>query len=386
MIYLDYNATTPIDPRVAEAMLPYIHSYFGNPSSSHSFGAAPKQAVASAREHVAAMIGASFPEEIVFTSGGSESNNLAIQGAAFALRNMGNHIVTSSTEHPAVLATCEYLSREHGFHITYVPVDRVGAVDPAAVEKAITPRTILITIMHSNNETGAMQPIQAIGVIARKHDVLFHTDAAQSIGKVGIDVAQLNVDMLTVAGHKCYAPKGIGALYVRRGIELQPQILGASQEYGVRSGTENVPYIVALGEACRLAKLELAERQSHLSDMRDHLHRHITDRLDGVYLNGSEEDRLPNTLNISIQGAVGVELLERLPKLAASTGSACHSGNVEPSQVLLQMGVSESLAKAAVRLSVGMNTTLEEIEEAAALLVQAAQHIRARKPMREYKA
>lgn len=366
VIYLDYNATTPVNPQALDAMLPYLRDRFGNPSSSHAYGHAAHEAVERAREQVAVLLGARS-DEIVFTGGGSEADNLAIKGIAEAHRERGNHIITARTEHPAVLVTCRYLERR-GFSVTYLPVDAQGVVDPSDVEKAITSRTILVTIMHANNETGSIQPITDISRIAREHGVLMHTDAAQSVGKIPIVVDDLQVDLLTVAGHKLYAPKGIGALYVRRGVQLEPLIHGAGHEGGRRAGTENVPYMVGLGEACRLAGETLAETARRLSGLRDRLFEALHAEGAPVRLNGHPTERLPNTLNVSFEGHDGNALLARVPEIAASTGSACHSGRTEPSGVLLAMRLQPDIALGAVRFSLGRWTTADEIERAATLI------------------
>lgn len=370
-IYLDYNATTPIDPDVLRAMDPYLKEHFGNPSSSHQYGRTSKEAVERARRQVADLISAE-PEEMVFTSGGSESDNHAILGVALANRKKGRHIVTSRVEHPAVTETCRYLQDKLGFSVTYLPVDEYGAVSPVDVENAITEETILITMMHANNEVGTIEPIEEIGEIARKSGVLFHTDAAQSCGKIGVDVDKLSVDLLTVAGHKIYAPKGVGALYVKKGIDLDSFIHGAGQEMGRRAGTENVPYVVGLGTACEIARKELPAFGERLRTLRDKLHANILEGIgrERVRLNGHPENRLPNTLNISIGGIVGEQLLSEIPEIAASTGSACHSGSFEPSEVLLQMGLSREEALGALRLSLGRWTNNEEIETASRLIVE----------------
>ncbi|MDO8567219.1 MAG: aminotransferase class V-fold PLP-dependent enzyme, partial [Dehalococcoidales bacterium] len=327
-IYLDYNATTPIDHAVQEAMLPYLVEYFGNPSTTHAYGLPVKEAIERARQQVASLIGAT-PEEIIFTSGGSESDNHAIVGTALANSHRGKHIITMRIEHPAVLNTCRYLEERLGFKVTYVSVDKYGLVDPADIRRAITGETVLITIMHANNEVGTIEPIAEIGEIAREREILFHTDAAQSCGKVKVDVNELKVDLLTIAGHKLYAPKGIGALFIRRGVQIDSLIHGAGQENGRRAGTENVPYIVGLGTACEIARQELTEYGAKVKDLRDKLHSRIVQGLGekSVHLNGHPERRLPNTLNISIRSIVGDELLSRMPELAASTGAACHAGS-----------------------------------------------------------
>ncbi|MBI2908232.1 MAG: cysteine desulfurase [Chloroflexi bacterium] len=372
-IYLDYNATTPIDPAVREAMRPYLEEHFGNPSSGYVYGQRAKEAVEHARVQVATLIGCT-PPEIVFTSGGTESDNHAIVGAALANARRGKHIVTSRIEHPAVTNACRYLEKRLGFRVTYLPVDLHGLVNPDDVKRAITSDTILITTMHANNETGTIEPIEEIGSIAREHGTIFHTDAAQSCGKIDVQVDRLNVDLLTIAGHKIYAPKGIGALFIRTGTIIDPIIHGAGQERGKRAGTENVPYIVGLGMACDLAKASLVEYGVKTKKLRDRLYSRIVSSLgeDKVLLNGHPEKRLPNTLNISIPGLIGEDLLARIPEMAACTGSACHAGSTEPSSVLVAMGLSAKTALATLRLSVGRWTTEQEVDRAAELIVERA--------------
>ena len=369
--YLDYNATTPIDPAVRKAMIPYLGEYFGNPSTTHAYGPPVKEAVERARQQVASLIGAA-PEEVVFTSGGSESDNQAIVSTALANSHKGKHIITMRIEHPAVLNTCRYLEERLGFKVTYIPVDKYGLVDPEDIRRAITGETILITIMHANNEVGTIEPIAEIGGIARRHGILFHTDAAQSCGKIPVDVNEIKIDLLTIAGHKLYAPKGIGVLFIRRGVQIDSLIHGAGQEKGKRAGTENVPYMVGLGKACELAGQALSEFGMKVKSLRDRLYQRIVDGLgeDMVRLNGHPERRLPNTLNITIRGIVGDELLNRIPEIAASTGAACHAGSTEPSRVLLEMGLSRELALGALRLTLGRWSTQEEIDTAAKFIVE----------------
>src|SRR5713101_4249726 len=406
-IYLDYNATTPLDPAVIEAMLPYLREHFGNPSSTHQYGKTAHEAVEKARIQVAELLGAR-PDEIVFTGGGTEATNHALTGVIFAKPTDGRpwacdaHIITSTVEHPATLQTCDFLKRL-GCKITVLPVDRYGLVDPGDVLKAMDRKTTLVSIMHANNEVGTIQPIKEIGAIAREHGVLMHTDAAQSLGKIPVDVDDLGVDLLSVAGHKLYAPKGVGALYVRREVKLEPLIHGAGHESGRRAGTENVPYIVGLGTACQIARQSLQSmpqlphqlphphpspppsrgRESpsslppcgggwgwgateQLRKLRDRLWDHLRTGLeDRIILNGHPEQRLPNTLNVNFVGHIGAELLERVPEIAASTGSACHEGTVCLSPVLQAMGVSPKLGQGAVRLSLGRFTTPAEIDQAA---------------------
>jgi cysteine desulfurase len=375
-IYLDYNATTPLDPAVVEAMLPYLRDHFGNPSSTHAFGKTAHEAIELARGQVASLLGAQ-PDEIVFTSGGTEASNYAIKGAVFArLRELGKagdfHLITSAVEHPATREPCEFLKRL-GCRLTIVPVDRFGRVEPEAVRKAIDRRTILISIMHANNEVGTLQPIAEIAKMARERGVLVHTDAAQSLGKVAVDVSELNVDLLSVAGHKLYAPKGIGALYVRRGVKLEPLLHGAGHENGRRAGTENVPYIVGLGVACEAVQRSLPASTERLLTLRDRLWNRLYAELgERINLNGHPELRLPNTLSACFSGHIGAELLERVPEIAASTGSACHEGSVILSAVLQAMGVASKRGQGTLRLTVGRFTTEDEIDRAAAALVRAA--------------
>ena len=370
-IYLDYNATTPVDPLVVEAMLPYISTYFGNPSSTHGYGHTTHDAVATARQQVARLLHC-LPGEIIFTAGGSESDNLAIRGIALARRTEGNHIITQITEHPAVLNACRALERLHGFRVTYLPVDETGRVSPADVEAAIEEQTILISIMHANNETGTLQPIAEIAEIAHRHGVLAHSDAAQAVGKIPTRVDVSGVDLLTIAGHKIYAPKGIGALYVRRGLQLEPAIYGGGQEFGWRAGTENVAFMVGLGAAAELAQAHLATSQPRMRELSELLYRLLMSRLPGVvYLNGHPTERLPNTLNVSIKGVIGEEVLTATPGIAASTGSACHEGHMAPSRVLLSMGITAERALGALRLTLGRWSTRAEVERSAQLLAES---------------
>jgi cysteine desulfurase len=375
-IYLDYNATTPIDPVVVEAMLPYLSEHFGNPSSSHSYGHVAHKAVDAARAQVAQLLGCAA-KEITFTGGGSESDNLAIRGIALAYQDKGNHIITQITEHPGVLQTCHALERLHGFRVIYLPVDRSGRVSTEEVEAAIDEKTVLITIMYANNETGTLQPIAEIAKIARKHGVLFHTDAAQSVGKIPVEVEELGVDLLTVAGHKIYAPKGVGALYCRNDLKLESVIYGGGQEGGRRAGTESVAHIVALGTACLLAKEHLPESQVRLRSMRDKLQMLIEQYIPyNVHLNGHVTERLPNTLNISVDGVIGEEVLAITPEIASSTGSACHEDSTDPSPVLMAMGFSRERALGAMRLTLGRWSTEAEIERAAILLAKSVDSLR----------
>jgi len=358
-VYLDYNASTPIDPAVAAAMKPFLADHFGNPSSGHWAALPAKTALEEARRQIAALLGCE-DDEVVFTSGGSEANNLALKGVYFARRDSGEHIITTRIEHPAIVEPCRFLERL-GARITYLRVDGLGRVDPDDLSRAITPRTILISIMHANNEVGTIQPIEECARIAREHGVLFHTDAAQSVGKIATDVNGLGVDLLSIAGHKLYAPKGIGALFIRRGVTLEPHNHGAGHESGRRAGTESAMLAVGLGKACELARdLATIDR---VRVLRDHFWRELQERFgDRIALNGHPAHRLPNTLNVSFIEHVGVEVLERLDGVAASTGSACHAGRVELSPVLEAMGVALEVGMGAIRFSLGRGTTDEEIE------------------------
>jgi len=359
MIYLDYNATTPIDKAVADAMLPYLYGYFGNPSSSHELGIEAKKAIENTRKQVANLLGCT-PNEIVFTSGGSESNNTVIKGVAHTYKNKGNHIITSKIEHPAIINPCKYLE-SIGYEVSYVPVDQYGMVNPSDVEKLITDQTILVTIMHSNNEVGTIQPIEEISSICKKNNVLFHTDASQSIGKVPINVESLGVDFLTVAGHKLYAPKGIGALFIRNGIHIESLIHGAGHERGRRAGTENIILEVGLGKACEISMEAL--KSSEIKKLTEYFYDNLKEKFgDKIHLNGHLEKRLPNTLNVSFLGYNGHEVLNQLEETAASTGSACHSGMTSISPVLNAMGVTEDVGRGAVRFSLGRYTTKDEID------------------------
>ena len=374
-IYLDYNATTPIDPEVAEAMRPYLVEHFGNPSSSHWYGMQTKKAVDEARRQVADLLHCS-PEEVVFTSGGSESNNYAIKGTAFANREKGNHIITSAIEHPAVLQVCKYLA-EKGFQITYLPVDEFCLVNPRELQKSITPHTILITIMHANNEVGTIQPIAEIANIAKEHGIIFHTDAAQSVGKIPTRVDELKVDLLTIAGHKLYAPKGIGALYVRGGIRLEKLIHGADHEQDLRAGTENVLEIVGLGQACEIAKRDLEKNMGHMQKMRDLLYAGLRQQWGEIRLNGHPEKRLPNTLSVCFKSIEANTLLAEIESVAASAGAACHSDSVRVSPVLEAMQVDLEYAMGTVRFSTGRMTTEDEVKKAAAIFAQTAHRLQA---------
>src|SRR5262249_55249752 len=361
-IYLDYNASPPIDPAVACAMQPLLEKCFGNPSSGHWAAAGAKAALEEARGQVAALLGAAN-DEIIFTSGGSEANNLAIKGVAWSLKAKGNHIITTSVEHPAIVGPCRFLQQQ-GFTVSVVPVDCFGRIDPNDLRRAITPRTVLISVMHANNEVGTIQPIGDVSHIAREHGIVFHTDAAQSVGKINTEVEGLGVDLLTIAGHKLYAPKGVGALYVRRGTPLEPLIHGADHEGGRRAGTESALLAVGLGAACRLVR-DLRPMQGVLA-LRDRFWQNLQAVFgDRVVLNGHPAQRLPNTLNVYCVGKVGADVLARLDGVAASTGSACHTGQVELSPVLRAMQVAPEVGIGAIRFSLGRRTTREEVDAVA---------------------
>jgi len=369
-IYFDYNASTPIAPEVTAAMRAFLQGVYGNPSSNHWAGAVAATALVSARGQVAALLGCS-PDEIVFTSGGSESNNLALKGLFFQRRCRAAHVITTQIEHPATLEPCRFLERL-GATVTYVRVDASGLVDPDEIRRAITGGTILISVMHANNEVGTIQPIADIAKFARERGIPVHTDAAQSVGKIPTRVDELGVDLLSVAGHKVYAPKGIGALYIRRGIAIEPVIHGAGHEGGRRAGTESALLAAALGTACDIAQswIDRPEAARLREQFWDRLRAAFGNR---VVLNGHPQQRLPNTLNVSFVGHLGADVLARIPDLAASTGSACHSGQVTLSPVLKAMGVAPEVGMGAVRFSLGRGTTLEEIEWAVARLAQTLQ-------------
>jgi len=365
-IYLDFNASTPIAPEVVEAIKPFFANHYGNPSSHHWAGVPAREAVERARSQVAGLLGCS-PDEIIFTSGGTESNNHAIKGAFFALRSRGNHIITTQIEHPATIQSCQFLE-QLGAEVTYLPVDKFGMVDPDDVRKSITKRTILVSIMHANNEVGTIQPIKEISRITNEHDILFHTDAAQSVGKIPTQVKELGVDLLSVAGHKVYAPKGVGALYIRQGVNIEPFVHGAEgHELGRRAGTENVIFDVGLGAACELAYEWIG--MTKVRELRDLFWERLKESYgDGIVLNGHPTERLPNTLSVSFVGKNGTEILSKLKEVAASTGSACHDKAVEVSSVLKAMGVSQETGMGTIRFSLGRSTTEEEIESIVAQL------------------
>jgi cysteine desulfurase len=374
-IYLDHNATTPILPEVVQAMLPYLTTEYGNPSSSHPSGKRAREAVDGARAQVARLLGCE-PDEITFASGGTEANNLAIRGVAEASTKRRG-CVTSVVEHPATANPCRYLA-EHGWAIDWTPVDAGGRTRLELVEEHVDDDTALVTIMHANNETGTLQPIRELGAIARKKGALLHTDAAQTVGKIPVDVDTLGVDLLTIAGHKLNAPKGVGALYVRRGTPIRPVLLGAGHERGLRPGTENVASIVGLGAACEIARTSMELRSARLAELRDRLWTALTRAIPDCRSNGDAAHRLPNTLSLRFPRARGSDVLAATPDVAASTGSACHEGHESPSAVLVAMGLPADEALRTVRLSVGTTTTPADVDRAAEALVRGWQRVVAR--------
>jgi len=363
VIYLDYNATTPVDEEVLEAMGPLFRGGFGNPSSAHRYGRVPKKHLEEGREQVAALIGCR-PREVVFTSGGTESDNAAIKGAAFALREKGKHIITTAVEHHAVLHTCRYLEERFGFAVTCLPVDGDGLVSPEAVRDAITEETVLVSVMTANNETGSLNPVAEIGRTTRERGILFHTDAVQAVGKIPIDVEEMGVDLLSLSAHKIYGPKGMGALFLREGAEVDPVMHGGGHEGGRRAGTENIPGIAGLGKAAEIARREMEEEGPRLRALRDEFWERVQKEVPDVRLNGHPEKRLPNTVNISfprIEGESAMMMLDT-KGIALSTGSACSSEDLEPSHVLKAMGIDTVDARGALRFSFGRGTTGEEID------------------------
>jgi len=373
-IYLDYNATTPVAPEVIEATLPALRDLWGNPSSAHVYGRRAAEALARSRSEVAALLGCG-DDEVVFTSGGTESDNAAIVGVAEALAERGRHVVTCSIEHPAVEQACAYLE-SRGWRVTRVGVDSSGRVDPSSVASALTRDTVLITIMQANNETGVIQPIREIADLARPRGIVLHTDAAQSVGKLTVHVDDLGADLLTIVGHKMYAPKGVGALYIRRGTPWACFLHGGGHEGGRRSGTECTPLIVALGAACALADREQEERMVHMRTMRDRLESALRVKLPDLTVHGGDAERLPNTLSVALPGVDANKLLDRLERVATAAGAACHAGEAEPSAVLQAMGVPAALALCTLRLTTGRPTTIAEIDAAAAEICREALALR----------
>jgi cysteine desulfurase len=384
-IYMDNHATTPVDPRVVDAMLPYFTEKFGNAASrNHSFGWAGEEAVENARAQVASLIGAT-PKEIIFTSGATESDNLMIKGVAEMYREKGNHIITQAIEHKAVLDTCKRLEK-YGYEVTYLPVQRDGRVDPEDVRKAITPKTILITIMYANNEIGIINPMTEIGKIAKEHGIIFAVDGVQAVGKIPVDVQKDNIDLLAISAHKIYGPKGVGALYVRRRnprVQLSAIIDGGGHERGMRSGTLNVTGIIGLGKACELAQQEMPEESKRLRALRDRLKAGLEAKLDEVYINGSLEHRLPNNLNMSFAYVEGESLLMGINDVAVSSGSACTSATLEPSYVLKALGVGEDLAHTSIRFGLGRFNTEEEVDYVTDKMVQVVTKLRDLSPLYE---
>jgi len=375
-IYLDNAATTPVDKRVLEAMLPYYSDIFGNPSSLHSHGQEAKKAIEEAREKVAKALGADF-DEIYFTSGGSESDNWALKGVAYALKEKGNHIITTEIEHHAVLHTCRYLEKE-GFKVTYLPVDEYGLVKPEDLKKAITDKTILVSIMFANNEIGTIEPIEELVKIAHEKNVYFHTDAVQAVGNVPIDVKKLDVDLLSLSAHKIYGPKGVGALYIKKGVKIHSLIQGGTQEKNRRAGTENVPGIVGLGEAIELITKNLDSHINKLTFLRDKLINGILEKIPYTRLNGHPTKRLPGNVNVSFEFIDGESLILNLDMagICASSGSACTSGSLEPSHVLLAIGLSKELARGSLRLTIGKDNTEEDIDKVLEVLPQIVKRLR----------
>ena len=381
-VYLDHAATTPVDPQVVTAMVPFFSEHFGNPSSIHGFGRDSRKAIEDARAAIAKMIGAAEPGEIIFTGSGSESDNMAIKGVAAAYRDKGNHIITSAIEHHAVYDTCKHLEKQ-GYKVTYLPVDGDGLVSPATLEAALTPETILVTIMHANNEVGVIQPIAAIGKILRERKILFHTDAVQTMGSIPVNVQELGVDLLSLAAHKFYGPKGVGALYVRRGVKLTPVIHGGGQERNRRAGTENIAGIVGMAKALELALQDLPASQTRITVLRDYLIDSVLQRFDHVRLNGHRTQRLPGNTNFSFEFIEGESLLLNLDLkgVAASSGSACTSGSLEPSHVLLAMGICHETAHGSLRLTLGKTTTREDIDYVLEILPEIVTKLRAMSPL-----
>ncbi len=385
-IYMDKNATTPLDPRVLEAMLPYFKENFGNAASrTHSFGWVAEAAVEKGREQIAELINASSPDEIVFTSGATESDNLALKGIAWSYKSKGNHIITQKTEHKAILDSCKYLQKE-GFEVTYLDVDKYGLLDPEALRAAITDKTILITIMFANSEIGTIQPIREIGQIAKEKGIVFHCDAVQAAGKIPIDLQTIPVDLVSLSGHKIYGPKGIGALYVRKKkpfLKLTPLIHGGGHEKGKRSGTLNVPGIVGFGAACEIARKDMPEEMPRLTNLRKRLCEGLMSKLDYVHVNGHPDKRIPGNLNMSFEFVEGESLLMGLKDVAVSSGSACTSASLEPSYVLTAIGVGPELAHTSIRFCVGRFNTGEEVEFVIDAVVKHVSRLRELSPLYE---
>ncbi len=368
-IYLDYNATTPIDPSVVEAMMPFLTTHFGNPSSSHSLGRGAKESIEDARAKVSALIGCDR-DEVIFTGGGTEASNMAIKGIMLAGGQAGGHMITTAIEHPATLAPARFVEKM-GCELTIVGCNDQGVVEPQAIADAIRPNTRLVSVMHANNEIGTVQPIREIAEVCHQHSVIVHTDASQSLGKLPAFVDQLDVDLMTIAGHKLYAPKGIGVLFVREGLDLEPLLHGAGHENGMRAGTENTPYIVGLGQAAFLAASLLDESAGISEALRERFWKTISQHVPRAVVHGFEVDRLPNTISIAFPGVSAFEMLKRVPEVCASLGSACHSSGDHKSGTLGAMGVAPALMEGTIRFSFGRKTTVEEVDRAASLMVEA---------------
>ena len=381
MRYMDHSATSPVNPEVLEEMLPYFNQSFGNASTLYALGREARTAMENARKQVASLIGAQ-PEEIYFTSGGTESDNMAIKGVVSKLKNKGNHIITSSIEHPAVLETCKYLEKE-GYKVTYLPVYEDGIVKVSDVEEAITSETILITVMHANNEIGTIQPVAEIGALAREKGIYFHTDAVQSVGKIPVNVEDMNVDLLSISSHKLYGPKGIGALYIRKGVRIQPLIHGGGHERGMRPGTENIPGIVGLGKACQIAEENLEKNMEYVSSLRDQLIEGVLGKIEQSYLNGHPTKRLPNNANFRFTGIEGESLVLQLDAkgINASTGSACSSKKLEPSHVLMAIGLKEVDAHGSLRISLGTENTPQDIDYTIDAIEEVVERLRSMSPL-----
>jgi cysteine desulfurase len=380
-IYMDHNATTPLHPEALDAMLPFLKDNFGNPSSIHWAGRGVRKYIDEAREKVANLLNAD-PSGIVFTGGGSESDNLAIKGAVYALKKEGNHIITTKVEHPAVLNTCEYLEKT-GYKVTYLPVDHEGMIDLDELTGSITTKTVLISIMYANNETGTLLPIKEVGEIAADKGILFHTDAVQAAGKIPMNLKDLKIDLLSLSGHKLYGPKGIGCLYIKKGTSIVPLIHGGHQEGGRRAGTENIPSIVGLGKACEIASKDMESQAKRITKLRDRLYEGIIDKLDHIKLNGHPVKRIPNTLNVSFEFIEGESLLLNLDLegVAVSSGSACTSGSLKPSHVLTAMGLTPEIAQGSIRFSLGRNNTEEDVEYVLDVLPEIVNRLRSMSPL-----
>ncbi|MCC6502233.1 MAG: cysteine desulfurase NifS [Deltaproteobacteria bacterium] len=380
-IYFDHNATTPVLDEVFDAMVPFLKDQWGNPSSIHWAGRGTRKAVEDARESVSALLNCT-PIELIFTSSGTEGDNHAIKGLAYAQKNKGNHIITTKVEHPAVLSTCKHLQKE-GFEVTYLDVDKDGLISLDELKAAITPKTILISVMYANNETGVLFPIKEIGQIAKEKGVAFHTDAVQAAGKIKIDVADLNVDLMTISGHKLYAPKGVGALFIKRGTRLVPLVHGGHQERNRRGGTENVAGIVAMGKASGIAIRDMEKETEHLKTLKERLEKGMTERVPHIKINGHPDKRLPNTANISFEFVEGESLLLNLDMkgIAASSGSACTSGSLEPSHVLVSMGLTHELSHGSVRFSLGKSNTVQEIDYLLEIMPPIVERMRSMSPL-----